>query len=284
MIAVETAGSLRPITLSRTLRPAAAPFRVTVVGGGVSGALAAMRLVEATEAPLAITVLEPRELLGRGEALATAEPDDLMHGPSSGLSLYPEAPMHFVYWLAAEARHGGWRPPLGAPLERSRPPRRSFGSYVEGRLAASVSDNFGRVRMRHRRDRALGIGQIGRELVVTLAAGGSLLADAVVLATGARPPEAAARGDALGAALCERGLARRPAAGPGRLDLDPETLAVISVGGRPSERLFAIGQAPPDAGPVRQIAVEARTIATTLAELAAAAPPVERRRQIRRAG
>ena len=68
--------------------------------------------------------------------------------------------------------------------EACQPPRWHFGTYVETRLAASAADNFGRVRLRHRRDRAVGIGQLGREYVVALADSGPLLADAVILASG----------------------------------------------------------------------------------------------------
>ena len=178
--------SARRLTLVTTSSPALAraPFRVAIVGGGFAGAAAALRSIEAGSGPLAITVIEPRATLGRGIAYSTTEPGHLMNGPARSLSLYPEAPLHFVRWLEAEAARGGWMPPEGTGWEASQPPRRHFGSYVETRLAATAADSFGRVRLRHRRDRAVGIGRLGREFVIALAGGGTIVADAVVLASG----------------------------------------------------------------------------------------------------
>ena len=165
---------------------------VTVVGGGFAGAAVALRLIEAGTGPLAITVVEPRPRLGRGIAYSTPEPGHLMNGPARALSLYPEAPLHFVRWLQRNALTGGWRPPQGTSWEAAQPPRWLFGSYAETRLAASVADSYGRVRFGHRRDRAVGIGRLGGEFVVALAESGPLSADAVILASGVFQKEAGA--------------------------------------------------------------------------------------------
>ncbi len=161
-----------------------APFRVVIIGGGFAGAAAALRLIEAGDSPLAITVVEPRAEIGRGIAYSTPDAGHLMNGAARGLSLYPEAPLHFVRWMEAEAARGGWQPPAGVSWAASQPPRWHFGSYASSRLAASAADSFGRVRLRHRRDRTTGVGMLGREFVVALAEGGTILADAVVLASG----------------------------------------------------------------------------------------------------
>jgi uncharacterized NAD(P)/FAD-binding protein YdhS len=158
--------------------------RVAIIGGGFAGAVAAVRLIEAGDGPLAITVVEPRDRLGRGVAYSTPEPGHLMNGPARGLSLYPEAPLHFVRWLEAEATRGGWRPADDTPWELAQPPRMHFARYVGSRLDATVAGSAGRVRFRHRRDRAVGVGRLGQEFVVGLADGGTLLADVVVLASG----------------------------------------------------------------------------------------------------
>jgi uncharacterized NAD(P)/FAD-binding protein YdhS len=76
--------------------------------------------------PLAITVVEPRARLGRGIAFSTPEPGHLMSGPARALSLYPEAPMHFVRWLQREATSGGWRPATGVSWEAAQPLRWHF--------------------------------------------------------------------------------------------------------------------------------------------------------------
>jgi uncharacterized NAD(P)/FAD-binding protein YdhS len=174
----------RAAAAPRALRPAAAALRVAVVGGGFAGAAAALRVIEATLAPLAVTIIEPRGRLGRGIAYSTPEPGHLMNGPARNLSLYSEAPLHFVHWLQAQSRRGGWRPNSAVGWEYCQPPRWLFGTYVETRLATVGIDYGDRLRLRHRRDRAVAIARLGEEFVVTLAESGALLADVVVLATG----------------------------------------------------------------------------------------------------
>lgn len=265
-------------------RSTAPQLRVVIVGGGLSGAVAALRLMEAGNDPLALTIVEPRERLGRGIAFSTNEPEQLMRGPACTLSLYPEAPQHFVRWLDAEAGRGGWRPAGGAAFGVSQPPRGHFGSYVESRLAVTAADNFGRVRFRHRRDHALGIGKLGREFVVALAGGGTLLAEVVVLAAGltCRGDAGPSPGDdALVRSLVDRGLARRHASAAG-IEVDPLTLAVVpAAGGAGAGRLFAIGQ--PQSGPewestaVGEIALQARRLGETVTALGVAGTPAIRR-------
>lgn len=160
------------------------PLRIAVVGGGFAGAAAAIRIIEATERPLRLTIVEPRERLGRGLAYSTDEPGHLMNGAARGLSLYPEAPLHFARWLSNEVRWHGWTPPEGVTWAECQPPRRLFGAYVEQRLAATVADYDGRVRLTHRKGRAVAVGRLGDEIVVSLAEGAPVAADALVLASG----------------------------------------------------------------------------------------------------
>ena len=56
--------------------------RVVIVGGGFTGAAAAVHLVRASHAALAITIVEPREELGRGLAYSTEDPDHRLNGNS----------------------------------------------------------------------------------------------------------------------------------------------------------------------------------------------------------
>ena len=67
---------------------AAPAFRVAIVGGGFAGAAAALRMIEAGDGSLAITVVEPRAALGRGIAYSTPEPGHLMNGPARAMWLY----------------------------------------------------------------------------------------------------------------------------------------------------------------------------------------------------
>ncbi|MCB4769799.1 FAD/NAD(P)-binding protein [Ancylobacter sp. Lp-2] len=153
---------------------------IAIVGGGFAGAVTALRLVEASTAPLDLVVVEPAALLGHGIAYATAEPDHTVNGfaggfvPSAGGSA-----QQFLDWLRTEAEAGRWSPPAG-DLAQSSPPRALYGAYLERQLAEAVRRTQGRVRLVHRRDRVVDLD--GR--VLTLASGETLAARQVVLATG----------------------------------------------------------------------------------------------------
>ncbi|MBS7544265.1 FAD/NAD(P)-binding protein [Ancylobacter oerskovii] len=168
---------------------------VAILGGGFAGAVTALRLIAASTGQLDLTLVDPARL-GRGIAYATGEPDHTVNGFAGGFALHADRPEHFLEWLAAEAEAGRWAPSVD-DLAQASPPRALYGAYVERELLNAAARAGERVRLVHRRDRAVDFD--GR--VVTLASGASLAAGRVVLATGLHR-----RRPALGA-----GLAAHPA-------------------------------------------------------------------------
>ena len=72
------------------------PLRIAIIGGGYTGAAVAIHLSRASRTKLDITIVEPRDELGRGVAYSTTDPDHRINGPTAAHFLYPDEPAHFA--------------------------------------------------------------------------------------------------------------------------------------------------------------------------------------------
>jgi uncharacterized NAD(P)/FAD-binding protein YdhS len=151
---------------------------IAVVGGGAAGTLTAARLIDETgrrHQPLEVTVIEPRDLLGRGVAYSTADNRHLLNVAARHMAAYPQDADHFVRWL--EAHDGRPVDPCGYV------PRARYGQYL-----AHVLDEARRrtpwVDLFHVRDRAVDLVVEGQRCQVWLESGAHVDVEAVVLALG----------------------------------------------------------------------------------------------------
>jgi uncharacterized NAD(P)/FAD-binding protein YdhS len=155
---------------------------VAVIGGGASGTLATIYLLQAAAAarvPLRIALIDRHGRHGLGQAYATAHPAHLLNSPADRMSAVAGDPGHLVRWAAASGIAGdGFMP------------RQAFGRYLRELLAeaermawpsAAVSRITSDVV-------ALTRGGLRRPLRLHLAADGRVDADVAVLATGNQPP------------------------------------------------------------------------------------------------
>ena len=151
---------------------------ILIVGGGLSGALLATRLLNAGR-PLRVIVVEPRPQLGPGLAYSTACPRHLMNVPSGKLSLVDDDPKHFVNWLRAnhDARAADY----------SFAPRLVYGRYVTALLEAAWDQACTGARFEHVRSEAIALDKDGSQICLCLRDGSTIKADAAVLALG-NPP------------------------------------------------------------------------------------------------
>ena len=152
-------------------------MQVVVVGGGASGALAALHLTRQAAAagvPLDLHIVEPDEL-GRGVAYSTPNHEHRLNVPAAGLSALPEAPGNFVQWLRAHYKPGF---PAGGFA-----PRAVFGHYLTDTLDRQRQAATGVAWTQHR-TRAVDVRRDRDGATVTLASGQTLTADAIVLALG----------------------------------------------------------------------------------------------------
>lgn len=163
--------------------------RIAVVGGGFSGAAFALHLLrDFPDLAADIDIVEPRARLAGGLAYGTADPQHRINVAAARMAVFAEDPTHFDRWFRDT---GGLQddPAAEAPGVGVFPRRAAFGRYVETLLReTAAAARF--ARLRHVRDRAGAIDMAGGGWRVSLADGGSVAADLVVLAVG-HPPAAA---------------------------------------------------------------------------------------------
>ncbi|TIX90579.1 FAD/NAD(P)-binding protein [Rhizobium sp. P44RR-XXIV] len=164
---------------------------IVIVGGGFAGALTAIKLLDRTEVPLSITILEPREELGRGVAYSTTEAVHLLNGPAGTFSIHPEEPDHLTRWLADNASRYGWT--LPADISASFPPRHLYGTYVRDELSRAIAQARAGSTLQHIRSSASELIAAPHRVRIKTEDGKQIEADEVVLALGVFQPDPAPR-------------------------------------------------------------------------------------------
>lgn len=151
---------------------------VVVVGAGAAGALTASHLVTGLSSRYRVVLVDPAPTTGRGPAYSTTDDRHLLNVPASGMSAFPRDPEHFFRWV--RTHHDAETQP------QDFVPRRVYGDYVSG-LLQTAGEYPGNARLERRHESVLGIDRRGDRFVVRLSSGQSVVARAVVLATGFRP-------------------------------------------------------------------------------------------------
>jgi len=161
--------------------------RVVVVGGGFSAATFAVQLIRNAEVPLEISIVEPREQIGRGLAYSAQDKDHRLNGPADSHSLDPEQPDEFLKWCL-EKRLPELDPECVTPSGLMFIRRRDYGSYVVQQLSRYAKCGAGCSRIRHVRDKADNASFDGSTYRVATSESGVLVADLLVVATGNPQP------------------------------------------------------------------------------------------------
>jgi len=142
---------------------------IAVVGGGASGALAALHLTGASTRTR-VLVIEPDGVLGRGVAYPDTDRGHLLNTRAGAMSAFGDDPGHFARWCRATQPR--------AVDELAFVPRSWFGTYLSS-LTGSVD---------HVRATAVDLVPHRGRTLIRLSTGGRITADRVVLAPGASPP------------------------------------------------------------------------------------------------
>ncbi len=159
---------------------------LVIVGGGFAGASMAVQTARYSPYPLQITIVEPAAQLGRGLAYGTDDPDHRVNGPFYTHSIDPLVTGHGDDWAA---RVGLLRDDPQAQWDTGIfPRRRDYARYLADSVAEHAQRNPSGSTITHQRDRVTRLKPLTSGWQLSLAAGGSLKADEVVLAFGNPEP------------------------------------------------------------------------------------------------
>ena len=171
--------------------------RIAIAGGGFSGTLVLANLVDRVPAGTIIDVFEASGNFGLGLAYATPDPGHLLNVPAGRMGAF--APDHFLQWLLTEAGTAAVTSvgPGLVPEATSYLPRALYGLYLKHILAAALERAERRgVGINLVRGRVIRAGKDAKTAVIHLRVEmqghrHEQVCDALVLATGNRPPSQA---------------------------------------------------------------------------------------------
>ncbi|HET6972280.1 MAG TPA: FAD/NAD(P)-binding protein, partial [Phenylobacterium sp.] len=151
---------------------------VAVIGGGFSGLLTAVHLLQ-RDRRVCVRLVERARRFARGRAYEAGHADHLLNVRAGNMSAFPDRPRHFVEWLAAEGEAAG----ADSFVTRTR-----YGDYLQSLLRDEMGDPEIAGRLLLEADEAIALRRIGSRWRVELALGRAFEADACVLAVGLSPP------------------------------------------------------------------------------------------------
>ena len=114
------------------------PLMICVVGGGLSGAAAAIACLAEISRPFRLVVIEPGPTLGRGVAYGAHHPMHLLNVRTRDLSVRASQPGDFLNWAFRQLDQGENHAGLHEGLAHTFLPRLLFGEYVRQCFFESV--------------------------------------------------------------------------------------------------------------------------------------------------
>src|SRR6478735_3486985 len=114
------------------------PLHVCVVGGGFTGAAAAIACAARIEHPFRLTIVERSKSLGRGVAYGGDHPLHLLNVRTRDLSIRAGQPGDFLNWAFRQIDQGENHAGLHEGLAHTFLPRQLFGEYVRERFFEAV--------------------------------------------------------------------------------------------------------------------------------------------------
>jgi uncharacterized NAD(P)/FAD-binding protein YdhS len=150
--------------------------RIVIIGGGASGSLLAINLLNnAADRPLSITLVERSERFGRGVAYGTRMDSHLLNVPAAKMGAFPDDIEHFHRWLDERGhRFDG----------HDFVPRKIFGEYIRSVFDAASNRLPPNVQLRRVDAEVIAASANAAGVEVTLDNGERIVADLAVLAFG----------------------------------------------------------------------------------------------------
>lgn len=147
---------------------------IAIIGGGASGVLMALHLLQYPDFRVTLIEQETGRKLGRGIAYSTDDPDHLLNTRTGNMSAFPDDMTHFQRWLALQD--------LG-PDNTDFVRRSAYGRYL-GSLLDSWQGSGPMARLNLVGAEVVQLDDLGRQVSLQLSDGRELRADRAILATG----------------------------------------------------------------------------------------------------
>ncbi|MBK8464490.1 MAG: FAD/NAD(P)-binding protein [Chloracidobacterium sp.] len=150
--------------------------RITIIGGGASGTLLAVNLMQnAGDSPVEINLVESRKRIGRGVAFGTSHDTHLLNVPAFKMGAFPDDVEHFHKWLIEK----------GHTFDaHDFVPRKMFGEYLRELFSKTAETVGSNVRLNLIDDEAVDLSVNGDSAELMLKSGEILPSNKVVLAFG----------------------------------------------------------------------------------------------------
>lgn len=154
---------------------------IAIIGGGFSGVLVAIHLLQKATQPLLIKLIECQSELGRGVAYYDQLLKcHLLNVPAGKMGAFPDLPGDFLAWLH---QHG-----YSEATATSFMPRRTYGDYIQDILQTALIKAAPGVRLEYINDQAVQLTTRPDQVNILLKQGHQIYAEKVVLALGNFPP------------------------------------------------------------------------------------------------
>jgi uncharacterized NAD(P)/FAD-binding protein YdhS len=153
---------------------------VIIVGGGASGTLLAVQLLQDPSARLSVTLIEKRQLVGLGLAYSTSDPAHLLNVRAANMSAFADDPDDFVRWLAADRTAAE----LNCADRFCFAPRKLYGRYINSLLEPFLSSDRRQSLLRIVRGECMAINETELGVEAMLDDGTRYAGQIAVLATG----------------------------------------------------------------------------------------------------
>jgi uncharacterized NAD(P)/FAD-binding protein YdhS len=157
---------------------------IGIIGGGFSGGMLALHLIEQRAQIDEILVVDDRKTIGLGQAYSAKAPWHLLNIRAVGMSPLVDRPDAFVNFLAEQS---DLPPEAGSPIGERFVPRLFYGRFLSELIETAEHHSAGLPHLSHLRERAVAVQRnaISSEgFEVLLADGRSFRVDRLVLALG----------------------------------------------------------------------------------------------------
>ncbi len=155
---------------------------IAIVGGGFSGVMVAIHLLQKATHPVQIYLIECRSQLGEGIAYSTPSDQHLLNVPAGKMSAFADQADNFLQWLNI-------RYPEQLITAETFVLRKFYSEYLRSILQKAEQKSAIGVCLYRVEDEAIAILQKPDHLIITLKTGKQLSVDQSVLAIGNFPPE-----------------------------------------------------------------------------------------------